>query len=115
MLTVGDHKLTVYHATHLRDWQQGLLGRNLRDVDGMLFTFGGEVRNAFHMRGMCIPVLLAFFAGDGTFLDLAFRPVGAEPYQPTQCYRYALELIGRHADVDGAVELLPGIFEGIHL
>jgi uncharacterized membrane protein (UPF0127 family) len=112
-LTVGDQKLTVYHATKVREWQQGLLGHNLRDVDGMLFTFSGDVRNQFHMRGMCIPVLLAFFDSAGNFIDLSFRPVGAEPYEPGQRYRYALELVGRHADVDGAVDLLPGLFAGI--
>lgn len=112
-LAVGDEKLTVYHATGVRDWRQGLLGRNLADVDGMLFSFGGEVRNAFHMRGMSVPILLAFFSSDGAFIDLSFRTAGAEPYQPSRSYRHALELVGRHATVDGAVAVLPGLFNGI--
>lgn len=106
-LNAGDQELTVYHATTPRDWRQGLLGRNLVDMDGMLFTFTADVRNAFHMRNMPIPLLLAFFDTKGALLDLTFLRVGAEPYTPPMPYRHALELIGRHTSAKGATKILP--------
>jgi uncharacterized membrane protein (UPF0127 family) len=108
-LKIGDQKLTVYRATNPREWQQGLLGHSLAEVDGMLFTFSADVRHPFHMRGMPVPVLLCFFSDDGTFLELAYLNVGAEPY------RHALELVGHHATIDGAIELLDHVHEGLDL
>jgi uncharacterized membrane protein (UPF0127 family) len=112
-LAVGDTDLKVYWATTPREWREGLLGQNLTDADGMLFTFSTDVRYAFHMSGMATPVLLSFFAADGTFQDLAFRAVGSGSFAPDRPYRHALELVGRHASIDGALDLLPGLLAGI--
>jgi uncharacterized membrane protein (UPF0127 family) len=112
-LAVGDADLKVYWATSPREWREGLLGQSITDADGMLFTFSTDVRYAFHMSGMTTPVLLSFFAEDGTFQDLAFRSVGSSSYAPERPYRHALELVGCHASIDGALDLLPGLLAGI--
>jgi uncharacterized membrane protein (UPF0127 family) len=112
-LAIGDADLKVHWATSPREWREGLLGQSLAGADGMLFTFTADVRYAFHMAGMHTPVLLSFFAADGAFQDLAFRSVGASSYAPDRPYRHALELVGRHASIDGALDLLPGLLAGI--
>jgi uncharacterized membrane protein (UPF0127 family) len=112
-LAVGDTDLKVYWATSPREWREGLLGQSITDADGMLFTFSTDVRYAFHMSGMVTPVLLSFFDCDGVFQDLAFRSVGSGSYAPERPYRHALELVGSHASIDGALDLLPGLLAGI--
>lgn len=112
-ISVGDQSLRAYLATTPRQWRQGLLGQDLADVDGMLFAFGSDVHLAFGMAGMSVPILIAFFAADGTFVDLTWLAINAESYRPDRPYRYALELVGHHATTAGAVALLPALAAGI--
>jgi uncharacterized membrane protein (UPF0127 family) len=114
-ISVGDRPLRAYVATTPREWRQGLSGRDLADVDGMLFRFGSDVHLAFAMSGMSVPILIAFFAADGAFISVTWLAVDARPYRPDQPYRYALELVGYHATTDGALALLPALCAGITL
>lgn len=113
-LTIGGQQLRVYHATTPRDWQQGLVGRNLVGCDGMLFAFGADVRNPFHMATLVIPIVVAFFSAGRQLVDVTYLAPGSDPYQPSQPYRYALELIGRYASAEGAMHLLSHL-DGVKL
>lgn len=110
---IGDRPLQAYVATTPREWRQGLGGRDLAGVDGMLFEFGSDVHLSFGMSGMSVPILIAFFAEDGAFMGLTWLAPDAQPYRPDRPYRYALELVGHHATADGAIALLPELFAGI--
>jgi uncharacterized membrane protein (UPF0127 family) len=75
---------------------QGLMGvTDLGGLDGMLFVWDADVASAFVMRDTLVPLDIAFFAVDGTLVDLlSMEPCTAEPcerYQPSGPYRYALE------------------------
>lgn len=75
---------------------QGLMGvTDLGGLDGMLFVWEADVASAFVMRDTLIPLDIAFFAADGTLVDLlSMNPCTAEPcerYQASGPYRYALE------------------------
>jgi uncharacterized membrane protein (UPF0127 family) len=114
-LRCGSHDLQVYRADTPVDWRQGLAGRDLTETDGMLFTFESDVHLAFHMGGVPIPILIAFFAGDGTLVDVTWMGINAQPYRPNRPYRYALELVGHHATEAGTFALLPALMDGIAL
>lgn len=112
-LTVGNNVLNLYLADTTSQWEQGLAGHDLTDVDGMLFVFGIDVDIAFHMKGMDIPLLIAFYTSNGELVDLTYLGPDAGPYRPRRPYRYALELAGHHATEDGALALLPALVAGI--
>lgn len=111
-LSDGRH-LSVYTARTLREWRQGLVGRDLAVVDGMFFTFPSDVHLPFHMAGMRTPLLIAFFGSEGQFIDLTYMAVGARPVCPARPYRYVLELVGEHATHIGAFDLLEPLAAGI--
>lgn len=112
-VALGAHELKLYLADTPRDWTRGLIDRDLDSVDGMCFAFGHEVRLAFHMDGMTVPILIAFFDRDGAFVDATWLDVGAEPYRPSRYYKYVLELVGEHASDIGVFALLPALTAGI--
>lgn len=95
-ITVGTTPLLVAVADdpHLRS--SGFIGvDDIGDLDGVLFTWGGEVvEPSFHMRGVPIPLDLAFFGADAVLLDVVAMSVCvAEPcaYEPPGPFVYALE------------------------
>lgn len=52
-------------------WTRGPAGvASLGTLDGLLFAFPEELRAPFWMRGATMPLDAAFFAADGTTLDL---------------------------------------------
>lgn len=112
-IDLGGRRLTVYNARKPDDWRTGLQGRQLADVDGMLFTFPHDVDFAFHLKGLKSPVLIAWFARNGGFIDLNYLHPGARVCRPPRHYRYALELVGRHATPEGAWELLGPLAGGL--
>ncbi len=99
-LTVGGGRnLKVYVADTPRQWQRGLIGFNLNDADGMLFRFSADVHLPFHMVGMHVPILIAFYTVDGVLVESPHQLwPGDAPYRPAASYRYALELVGDHTD-----------------
>lgn len=75
---------------------QGLRGVSvLDDVDGMLFVWDEDTTTPFVMEDTSMPLDIAFFAADGTLVDLlAMEPCEVAPcprYEARGPYRYALE------------------------
>ncbi len=75
---------------------RGLMGvTDLGDLDGMLFIFEETTQVAFFMLDTLIPLDIAFFAEDGTLVDLlTMTPCEREPcptYAAAGPFRYALE------------------------
>ena len=81
------------------------------DLDGMLFVFEQDTSGGFWMKNTLIPLDIAFFAVDGTFVDgFEMQPCTTDEcptYTPSGAYRYALELpLG--AMPDEVLQLDPG-------
>lgn len=76
-IVLGGEELLVAVADDGPSRSQGLRGvADLGTVDGMLFTWGGDtVTSAFTMRGVPIPLDIAFFARDGSLVDVVTMPV----------------------------------------
>jgi len=94
----GGHHGTVLVASTERQRQHGLMGRReLGSDDGMLFVFPGDTATSFYMRGTPLPLTVAWFAADGSFLGSAdMKPCADRPgcklYPPPSVYRTALEV-----------------------
>lgn len=82
-------------------WQQGLMDQtSLRGYDGMLFAFDANTSSSFWMRNTLIPLSIAFFREDGSFVYATdMEPCARETadadcprYGPSTNYRYALEV-----------------------
>ena len=67
---------------------QGLMGvTDLGELDGMVFLFPKPSVNRFWMKDTVIPLDIAFFATDGSLLDvLTMEPCGSGP-----CPRYGVD------------------------
>lgn len=65
--------------------QQGLRGQvGLGGYDGMIFRFPAAAQHQFTMRGVAVPLEIAFFAPDGTFVSAtAMEPCPADADCPT--------------------------------
>src|SRR4029077_17723403 len=62
----------VWLAQTPEEQQRGLMGvTDLSGADGMLFRFGGPTTVDFWMRDTPLPLSIAFFAEDGTFVSSA--------------------------------------------
>ena len=75
---------------------QGLmLVTGLGELEGMLFVWEDDTTTPFWMKDTLLPLDIAFFAADGTLVDLlSMEPCPADPcpyYDPAGPYRYALE------------------------
>lgn len=112
-IDLGGRRLTVYVARKPQDWRVGLQGQGLGGVDGMLFQFPHDVELSFHSKALKTPVLVAFFAGNGGFIDVNFLVPGSRAVRPVRPYRYALELVGEHASTDGAFDLIEPLADGL--
>lgn len=87
-------------------WSQGLQGVHaLGGIDGLLFVFPEDVTAPFWMRGAVVPLDIAFFAADGSWLAGYAMPLcQADPcptYRPDAPYRYALETTAGRTPVPG--------------
>lgn len=97
-VVVDGVELIVAVAATAEARSQGLRGvGDLGDLDGMLFTWGGDtVTSRFTMQGTLIALDIAFFAADGAFVDgSTMTPCTAEPcpsYAAAGEYAYALEV-----------------------
>jgi len=89
--------------------RQGLMGvtdPSLGGRDGMVFTWPADHRGGFWMKDTLLPLSIAWFAADGTFVadaDMDPCPDGVDPcpsYAAGAAYRYAVEVPeGRLADL----------------
>jgi hypothetical protein len=81
--------ITVWIAGSAEDRGRGLMGvTDLGDADGMLFVFGAEAISRFYMWRTAMPLDIAFFADDGTFVGSAAMEPCLEP-SSANCERYA--------------------------
>jgi len=95
-ITVGSSEIVVAVADTPDKRSQGLMGvTDLGGLDGMLFVFQVDSDAGFWMKNTLIPLDIAFFAVEGTFVDsLTMAPCTEDPcptYRPSGSYRYALE------------------------
>ncbi len=77
--------------------RQGLMGvTDLGSLDGMLFVFGSDTTGGFWMKDTLLPLDIAFFAADGSFVDgFVMEPCttpSCPSYRPSGAYRYAVEM-----------------------
>ena len=85
--TAFDWCLLLADAEILR--QRGLMGvRDLAGFDGMLFRFGAEQDEQFWMKDTPLPLSIAFFRADGSFVSAADMPP-CPPAVGGQCPLYA--------------------------
>ena len=98
----------------------GLMFRPRMSVDdGMLFAYPNEDDRSFWMKNTLIPLDIAFFAADGTLLNVNETPTAAVPRagpwppSPSQgAARYVLEMnlgwFKKRGLVDGSGHIVPG-------
>jgi uncharacterized membrane protein (UPF0127 family) len=68
---------------------QGLMGvTDLGGADGMLFTWPEPSTGSFWMRDTPMPLSIAFFAEDGTFVSAADMTPCLAPVPDAECARY---------------------------
>jgi len=77
---------------------QGLMGvTDLGATRGMLFQWPDDTDGGFWMKDTLIPLDVAFFAADGSLVDvLSMTPCEEDPcpsYRPSGPYRSALEVL----------------------
>jgi len=94
----GGYRGTAFLAATEPQRERGLMGRRSLDGhDGMLFVFLADTDVSFYMRDTPLPLSVAWFAADGTFVAAAEldpcpdRP-GCKLYAPPRSYRTALEV-----------------------
>lgn len=103
-------------AVHVADTpalrQQGLMDvtdPGLGGRDAMVFVFAGDVSSAFWMKNTPLPLSIAWFRADGTYVDQADMdpcPAGAQcpTFGASGAYRYAVEVPLGELDALGLVE-----------
>jgi len=105
-VAVGGETWAVAVADDAAERARGLMGvSDLGGLRGMLFVFPGDASAAFWMKDTLLALDVAFFAADGSLVDLLeMVPCEADPcpvYQPAGVYRYALEVpLGGFAAVE---------------
>jgi uncharacterized membrane protein (UPF0127 family) len=102
--------------------QHGLMFRpRMSADDGMLFAYADEYERHFWMKNTMIPLDIAFFAADGTLLNVNETPMYPDPRNPGSLYatsdsrgaaRYVLEMnlgwFKRKGITDGSGHVTPG-------
>ena len=95
-VTIGSRKLTVAVADTPDARARGLAGTaDLGPLDGMLFVYPDPVDTGFFMRGVVMPLDIAFVDADGRVLEVLTMPLcETDPcptYRPAQPFRWAVE------------------------
>lgn len=97
-IRIDGTRLLVAVADSAERRSRGLMGvRNLGDLQGMIFTWGGETTTSpFTMRNTLITLDIAFFDTEGELVDFqTMTPCVDEPcpiYEPAGPYSYAVEM-----------------------
>ena len=111
-LQVGPEILEVKVAQRSGELKRGLSGvRELAENEGMLFILPNDAKPVFHMKGVLIPLGVAFIDEGGKILGLE----SMDPKNPSRLYmapqgtRYALEVregwfAKRHVKVGDTIE-----------
>jgi uncharacterized membrane protein (UPF0127 family) len=114
---------TVELALTESERQHGLMHRHRMSADdGMLFAYADESSRSFWMKNTLIPLDIAFFADDGTLLNVNETPMYPDPRNPGSNYatsnsqgqaRYVLEMnlgwFKKKGLVDGSGRFVPGL------
>lgn len=90
-IQLGDHHLDVLVARTPTQWARGLAD-GTDGAQGMLFVMAPESHMGFHAGGVTDPLVVAFFAEDGTLLSVRYLDPEVGVVQPERPYTYALEL-----------------------
>ena len=112
-MVIGSESWAVAVADDAAERARGLMGvADLGGLRGMLFLFPADGTAAFWMKDTVLALDAAFFAADGSLVDLLeMTPCEADPcpvYQPSGPYRYVLEVpTGGFSGVEG-LRLDPG-------
>jgi uncharacterized membrane protein (UPF0127 family) len=96
MVVLDGAELMVAVADEPHERAQGLMGvEDLGSLAGMLFVHESDTQAGFWMKDTIIPLDIAFFAADGSLVNLqTMEPCRADPcpfYQAGVSYRWALE------------------------
>lgn len=91
---------------------QGLMGvTDLSGADGMVFRWSEPTTGSFWMRDTPLPLSIAFFAADGSFVSAADMEPCLDPVPDAECPRYAAA--GPYTDaIEVAAGGLPGLLIG---
>jgi uncharacterized membrane protein (UPF0127 family) len=122
LMKINDNSAWVELALTEAERQHGLMFRpRLSPDDGMLFAYPEEGNHSFWMMNTLIPLDIAFFADDGTLLNVNETPMYPDPRNPGSNYatsnskgpaRYVLEMnlgwFRRKGLVDGSGHVAPG-------
>jgi uncharacterized membrane protein (UPF0127 family) len=101
-LTIEDgeitYVLTVAVADTTTERRDGLMNVvDLGDLDGMLFVWDETTTATFWMEDTPLPLDIAFFAGDGAWVDNFTMPLctteDCPNYSAQGPYRYAIEVL----------------------
>ena len=121
-ITINGAAATVELALTETERQHGLMFRpRMSSDDGMLFAYDFEHDLHFWMKNTMIPLDIAFFAADGTLLNVNETPMYPDPRNPGARYatsdssgaaRYVLEMnfgwFKRKGITDGSGRITPG-------
>ncbi len=122
ILTINGIPAMVELALTEPERQHGLMFRpRMSAEDGMLFAYADESERHFWMKNTMIPLDIAFFAADGTLLNVNETPMYPDPRNPGALYatsdskgaaRYVLEMnlgwFKRKGITDGSGRFSPG-------
>lgn len=122
MITINGIPASVELAITESERQHGLMFRpRMSAEDGMLFAYADEGERHFWMANTLIPLDIAFFADDGTLLNVNETPMYPDPRNPGSTYatsdskgaaRYVLEMnlgwFKRKGITDGNGKIAPG-------
>jgi uncharacterized membrane protein (UPF0127 family) len=122
LMKINDSSAWVELALTEAERQHGLMFRpRMSPDDGMLFAYPEEGNHSFWMMNTLIPLDIAFFADDGTLLNVNETPMYPDPRNPGSNYatsnskgpaRYVLEMnlgwFRRKGLVDGSGHVAPG-------
>lgn len=122
LMTINGVKAWVELALNDSERQHGLMHRpHLSPEDGMLFAYPEEGNHQFWMMNTFIPLDIAFFAADGTLINVNETAMYPDPRNPGNNYatanskgsaRYVLEMnlgwFRAKGLVDGSGHIAPG-------
>ena len=97
----------LWAASTAAEQTRGLMGvTDLGGADGMVFHFASPVATQFWMRDTVMPLSIAFYAADGSFVSSADMTPCLQPTPDAECARY-----GAAGPYQYAVEVAAGGLE----
>jgi hypothetical protein len=84
LMKIGDVEARVELALSDEDKSHGLMFRpRMSADDGMLFAYDADAHRSFWMKNTLIPLDIAFFRSDGTFVNVVETPTAKDPRRDT--------------------------------